>query len=210
MSDFVGTTVFGITGGSGSGKTELVRRLQAHFNAGEISVLTQDNYYHPRDSQELDTDGFENFDVPSAFDLDAFRKDLAKLKSGQEVSREEYIHNKQEHETRFVSIIPSRVIVVEGLFIFLDADIRDQIDYKVFVHTKDNLKVIRRIRRDRLERNYPVDVVLHRCEHHVSPAFDKYIAPMRESADIVINNNDQLDKGVDILAGFIRACLESN
>ena len=83
-------------------------------------------------------------------------------------------------------------------------------DLKIFLHAKENLKVIRRIKRDRIERNYPLDDVLYRYENHVLPSFEKYIKPHQESADIVINNNEQMNMGIQVVLGFIRQRLAEN
>jgi uridine kinase len=99
---------------------------------------------------------------------------------------------------------PAPIIIVEGLFVFHFAEIAESMDMKVYVHAKDNLKVIRRIRRDQVERNYPLDDVLYRYQHHVLPAFEQYIAPYKEDADLVINNNHSFDRAFQVLSGFLR------
>jgi len=96
------------------------------------------------------------------------------------------------------------IIIVEGLFVLHFEQIRSELDYSIFIEARENLKVIRRIKRDQLERNYPLEDVLYRYENHVMIAFDKYIAPYKELTDIVINNNSSFDKGFEILVGFIR------
>ncbi len=100
------------------------------------------------------------------------------------------------------------MIVVEGIFIFHFKKVRNQLDLKVFLHAKENLKVIRRIKRDQVERNYPIEDVLYRYQYHVLPTFERYIQPYMEDADIIITNNSSFDKGLAVLAGFIGEYLE--
>jgi uridine kinase len=97
------------------------------------------------------------------------------------------------------------VVVVEGLFVLHYRKIRNLLDLKVYVHAKENLKVIRRIKRDRIERGYPLDDVLYRYEHHVLPSFEKYVLPYMEIADIVVNNNETFENGLGVLLGFIES-----
>ncbi|MEM9823269.1 MAG: uridine kinase, partial [Bacteroidota bacterium] len=103
---------------------------------------------------------------------------------------------------------PRPIIIVEGLFIFHYKKIRKLLDLKVFIHAKENLKVIRRIQRDGVERNYPLDDVLYRYQNHVLPNFEKYIFPYMDKADLVINNNDNFNIGLKVLSGFLKHQLQ--
>ena len=201
-------TIIGITGGSGSGKTTFIRQLQETFSKYEICVISQDEYYIPRENQWKDDAGFENFDLPASLDLQAFHSDIQKVCGGETVVRKRYVFNNEASGAQVVTYTPAPVIILEGLFVFAHQPIHDIVDFKVFIHAKENLKVIRRIKRDQIERNYPVDVVLYRYEKHVMPAFDQHIKPYYENADIVINNNENFYKGLAILTGFIRNKLD--
>ncbi|MCS6930140.1 MAG: uridine kinase [Saprospiraceae bacterium] len=194
----------GICGGSGSGKTTFVRRLCEHFSPDEVCLLSQDNYYLPRDQQHVDERGEYNFDLPRSFDKKAFRRDLERLRRGEVVEREEYTYNNPVVQPRWIVIQPAPVIVVEGLFIFHYKKIAAQLDLKVFINTKENLKIIRRIYRDQRERNYPLEDVLYKYQYHVMPAYERYILPYREEADLVINNNRHFEQALAVLVGFIR------
>ena len=104
---------------------------------------------------------------------------------------------------------PAPIIIVEGLFVFHFKKIFKKLDLKVYLHAKDNLKVIRRIKRDRVERNYPIEDVLYRYEHHVMPAFERYIQPYIQHADLVVHNNNAFEKGLQVLNGFLKDYLYS-
>jgi uridine kinase len=202
--------VIGICGGSGSGKTSLIRNLRASFAPEEVCIISQDDYYRPLHEQALDERGIHNFDLPQGVDRKALRRDLKKLIAGNAVERMEYTFNNKEAVPNLQVFLPAPVLVVEGLFVFHLKKIRALFDLRIFVYTKDNLTLIRRIRRDRAERNYPVDDVLYRFEHHILPAYERYILPYKDAADLVINNNQQFDQALLVLQGFIKQHLQDS
>ncbi|HHS96176.1 MAG TPA: uridine kinase [Phaeodactylibacter sp.] len=197
-----------ITGGSGSGKTTFIQRIRAAFSEKELCIISQDDYYRPREEQMVDKEGVINFDLPKAIDKESFIRDILLLASGNQVSRPQYNFNNDKATSQMLTFLPAPVIIVEGLFVFHFKKIRKLCDLKIFFHAKDNLKVIRRIKRDQEQRNYPLEDVLYRYEHHVLPAFEKYINPYREKADIIINNNKSFDKAYAILFSFIKDCIK--
>lgn len=199
--------IIGITGGSGSGKTTFIEVLRATFTEEELCIISQDDYYKPMDQQYMDQEGIENFDIPSSIDKKAFAKDIKKLQKGGIVKRLEYTFNNKNVQPKILTFRPAPIILVEGIFVFHYKKVQRLLDLRIFLHAKENLKVIRRIKRDRVERNYPLDDVLYRYEHHVLPTFEKYILPYKEDADIVINNNDDFEKGVEVVKGFIKSKL---
>jgi len=196
--------IIGITGGSGSGKTTFINHLRETFSNKEICIVSQDDYYRPREEQEVDSKGVANFDKPYSIDKKAFNGDIAKLAQGEKVEIVEYTFNNDKKTPKKIVLKPAPIIIVEGLFVFHYKKIRKQLDLKVFIHAKENLKVIRRIHRDRVERNYPLDDVLYRYQNHVLPAFEKYIEPYIEQADLVINNNVSFDNGLQVFKHFLR------
>ena len=196
--------IIGITGGSGSGKTSFIRQLRSKFNEEDICVISQDDYYLPRHEQETDTQGIHNFDLPGSIDKKAFIRDIKRLVAGERVTREEYTFNNPEAEPRLLVFQPAPIIIVEGIFVLHFKKVHRLLDLKVYLHAKENLKVIRRIRRDQVERNYPLDDVLYRYQHHVLPTYERYILPYKDDADIVINNNHYFEMGLEVLGGFVR------
>ncbi|MDX1410012.1 MAG: uridine kinase [Saprospiraceae bacterium] len=197
----------GITGGSGSGKSFLIQQLKKKFTREELAILSQDNYYRKREHQEIDAEGVRNFDLPASFVMDDFARDVQKLIHGETVEREKYTYNNEAADTDRVIVSPAPVVIIEGLFIFYPDSIRDVFDLKIFVDANDVMKLKRRILRDRVERNYPLEDVLYRYEHHVLPAYKAFIEPHKIEADVIINNSKSLERGCELIAGFIRGML---
>lgn len=200
--------IIGISGGSGSGKTSFIRDIKAHFPNGEITLLSQDEYYHPREKQFIDANGIKNFDLPTSIDLDVFVEDIKKLKKGEVVIRQEYTFNNDAVSPKMLKFHPAKILIVEGLFIFHHAAIRSLLDFRIMIYASSAITVIRRIHRDRIERNYPLEDVLYRYEHHVLPAYEQYIEPYIDDVDIVINNNKNYHKALDMFVNYLK--LESS
>ncbi len=201
--------LIGITGGSGSGKTTLVQRLRSAFSERDLCVVSQDDYYRPIQEQQLDENGEVNFDLPESFDYEAFHEDIQKLTAGIPVERPEYTFNNAGKNAGIKRLAPAPILVVEGIFIFHYPRIRNLFNLKIFVHAHENLKIIRRIRRDGLERGYDLNTVMYQYEKHVMPSFQKYIEPYREEADLILNNNMNLDKGINVVVGFLESKLKA-
>ncbi len=198
------TFIIGISGGSGSGKTSFIRDIKAHFSPEEICFLSQDDYYRPREQQREDENGIKNFDLPESINMDEYFLDLIKLTNGIAVEREEYTFNNNLKELKTIQLKPAPVIVVEGLFVFNEPRLFEMTDLRIIIHATDTQKIIRRIKRDRVERNYPLEDVLYRYENHVLPAFEAYIHPFLNKVDLIINNNKSYEKGKDMLIAYLK------
>lgn len=196
--------IIGITGGSGSGKTSFIKELRQAFSESELCIISQDDYYFSREQQEVDENGVQNFDLPSSINKKDFLQDIEKLIAGQTVKKTEYTFNNKDAVPTVKYFRPAPIIIVEGLFVFHYKKIRKLLDLKVFFYAQENLKVIRRIKRDQVERGYPIEDVLYRYERHVMPSFKKYIEPYKEEADLVINNNAKFELGLQVIIGFIK------
>ncbi len=199
--------IIGITGGSGSGKTTFIKRLRSMFTERELCIISQDEYYRPRDHQKTDEIGIRNFDLPFSIDQDHFIRDIRRISSGQLVQKQEYTFNNEQKTAGVISYEPAPVIIAEGLFVFFSEELRDLMDLKIFIYAKENLKVIRRIKRDQLERNYPLEDVLYRYENHVMPSYETFIKPFIHEADLVVNNNKNFERALEVLSGFISSRL---
>lgn len=199
--------IIGISGGSGSGKTTFLRKLREEFPIEQLCIMSMDDYYRPRETQVIDENGVKNFDLPESIDGMAFYHDIQKLRAGQAFEREEYTFNNEKAIAKTISYTPAPVIVVEGLFIFHNPEIFDILDLKILIDADNVKKLIRRVKRDSEERNYPLDDVLYRYEHHVLPCYEKYIKPYTKDIDVIINNNNKFQPGLDLVVGFLRSRL---
>ncbi len=196
--------IIGISGGSGSGKTTFLNALRASFPVNEVCFISLDDYYRPRETQKLDAAGIRNFDLPESIEVETLRRDLNRLIAGETIEKTEYAFNNELAQPGKKTFHPAPVIVIEGLFIYHYPRIRELFDLKLFIHAEDNYKLIRRIKRDQKERNYPVEDVVYRYEKHVMPSYDKYIRPYMAEADLVINNNSPFSESIKVIKTFIR------
>lgn len=195
--------IIGIAGGSGSGKTTFLKRIGLKFPKEEICIISQDEYYKPRETQLIDENGVTNFDLPTSIDVAYFAKDLQTLLDGEIVTKKEYTFNNDLAKAKTLTFKPTKVIIVEGIFIFHYLPIMELLDFKIYIDARDDLKVIRRIKRDQIERNYPVEDVLYRYEHHVMPAYEKFTKPYKQSADVIINNHSNFESALDMVTSFL-------
>lgn len=197
--------IVGITGGSASGKTLFLKRLLSTFDSGEVCLISQDNYYKPKDLQPVDAQGVHNFDTPYSIDFEQYATDLRKIQDGKTVNREEYTFNNSSKKPRMLTFTPAPVIVVEGIFVFYYPELADLLDLKIFIDAKDHIMLKRRIIRDKVERGYDLEDVLYRYEMHVMPTYEKYIRPFKDKADLIIPNNYNFDKALEVIRAYLRA-----
>lgn len=202
--------VIGVAGGSASGKTLFLKRLKESLPAESVSIISQDNYYRPKSEQTCDENGQVNFDLPTSINKEAFRNDLQNLLNGQSLSLAEYTFNNTGQLPLTIHINPAPILVVEGLFVFHYPEIRSLLDLRVYLDVREEIKLDRRIKRDRDERGYPESVVRYQWEHHVTPSYKKFLKPYRDDSHIIITNNITFDKGLAVLADHLRYRLEND
>jgi len=195
--------IVGITGGSGVGKTTLIDVLYKTFQ-GEISTLSLDNYYKPKELQAKDTNGIVNFDLPSALYTQDLEEDLNDLFNQKSIKQKVYHFNQPNRKEEFKIIEPNKILIVEGLFVMHYAFIRNRLDYSVYLSVDEESQLERRLKRDVEERNYDKDEVLYQWTEHVIPAYKNYILPYKNSSDIIITNNKSFDANIDTLIETIR------
>lgn len=194
----------GITGGSASGKTLFLDKLLNFFEAGQICLISQDNYYRPRNLQPIDDLGIPNFDTPESIDFKQYADDIRKIQNGETVTRQEYTFNNPNKTPRMLTFAPAPVVLVEGIFVLYYPELASLLDLRIFIDAKDYIKVKRRILRDKVERGYDLDDVLYRYEKHVMPTYEKYIEPFKHDADIIIPNNRGFDKALDVVKTYLK------
>ena len=195
--------VIGITGGSGSGKTLFLKTLLDSFDPNQVTCISQDDYYLPREHQLVDKNGEFNFDRPESIDFEHFASDLRELSQGKTVVKEEYTFNNPNTKPKTLLRQPASVILVEGIFIFHYQKIVNLIDLKIFIEAREHIKLKRRLKRDREERGYEADDVLYKYENHIMPSYQKYIEPHKEIADLVVPNNVDFANALEVVKAFV-------
>ncbi|MCG8577717.1 MAG: uridine kinase [Flavobacteriales bacterium] len=199
MIDFI----IGITGGSGVGKTTLIDHLRSEFGS-DVSVFSLDNYYLPKETQKLDENGVVNFDLPTALDVEAIEKDVNTLMKGKTVQLSRYNFNNPSTEEEILTVHPSRLLIVEGLFVMHYAFLREKLNLSVYLSVEEELQLQRRLKRDVEERNYTYEDVMYQWKNHVLPAYDNYVRPYKKEVDLIITNNTAFDENIDTLISVIR------
>ena len=195
--------VVGITGCSASGKSFIVEYLKERIPSSEVSFIFQDNYYKKREDQSKDKNGNYNFDLPSSFLNSELVEDIITLKKGNKVSRKEYNFNNPNIKQENIVVFPRRIIVLEGLFILSDPNIKELIDHKIFIDSKTEIMLDRRIRRDSKMRGYDRIDVEYKFENHVIPSFMKYILPEKNNADFIVENNGNGNRAAKLVYGYV-------
>lgn len=197
--------VVGVAGGSGSGKTTMVRGLRDLLPPGEVCLISQDDYYHPIEQQPLDANGQVNFDLPQCLDLDRLTRDIRSLLAGGSLRRREYTFNMACSEDRWLEIQPAPVILIEGLFVLHHGPLRELLDLKVFVDTDLDRQLERRLARDMAERGYSAEAIHYQWQYHVLPAYRMYLEPYREHCDLHLDNGSDARAAVSSLYSRVLA-----
>ena len=177
--------LIGVAGGTGSGKTTLTRHLKEHFGDA-VTVIGHDSYYKRQEGRTFEERSIVNYDHPDAFDTDLLIRHLKELKAGRPIQCPVYSYADHNRTDRTVEILPSRVIVVEGILIFQDAALRDMFDIKIFVETDADERILRRCLRDVEERGRTLQSVAEQYLATVKPMHEMYVEPTRKYADIVV------------------------
>lgn len=185
--------IVGICGGSGSGKTTLLDKLSEYYAYLNPSVFSMDNYYKPIEKQVIDDNGKVNFDLPTALDERRLVDDLYRLLQGEEITVKEYHFNAPPDLDTSVIIKPSRLIIVEGLFLFHYEKVRGILDYSIFISVSPEEQLDRRIKRDQENRGYSKEEILYQWEHHVMPCYHNYLLPYQSLADFRFRNDNNAD-----------------
>jgi uridine kinase len=194
--------IVGITGGSGVGKTTLIKKLYKEFE-GKITTLSLDNYYKPKHEQVIDENGVTNFDLPTALDTNQLKKDLLQLLENKPIKQKIYTFNNPEKEDEFLIIEPNEILIVEGLFVMHYPFLKERLNYSVYLSVKSELQLERRLKRDITERNYTEESIIYQWENHVIPAYDEFVRPYKPLADLIITNNEHFDENIHVLTDII-------
>lgn len=178
--------IIGIAGGSGSGKSTFAGRLRDAF-PDSVSVISCDNYYLPHDDIPLEERALLNYDAPEALEFSLMVRHLEALRNGQPALCPVYDFTLHTRSDRVTEILPRPVILIDGILIFHDPALRACMDLKIYVETDADERILRRARRDMLERGRDLDSVIHQYLTTVKPMHNTYVNPTKEFADIILN-----------------------
>lgn len=199
--------VIGIAGGSGSGKTTLLKRIIETFGPA-ITVISHDNYYKRHDELTYEERCKLNYDEPAALETDLMVRQLEQLRQGQEILCPVYdftVHNRSDETIR---IRPEKVIIVEGILIFENPQLRDLMDIKIFVDADADVRICRRIKRDVNKRGRSLESVITQYQETVKPMHEKYVEPSKKFADIVVPQGGKNLVALAMIQGYISRFLE--
>ena len=204
MSDVI---TIGIAGGTGSGKTTITRRILDEFG-GDVSVLYHDNYYKRHDDIPFSERKKLNYDHPNAFDTPLLVQHLDALRAGQAVECPTYDYTVHNRAAETITVTPAKVIVVEGILIFAEPELRERLDIKLFVDTDADVRILRRIVRDVRDRGRDLESIVTQYLTTVKPMHEAFVEPSKRNADIIVPNGGENTAAVEMLAHHIRNLIE--
>ena len=196
--------VIGVAGGSGSGKTTVVRRILEALGDARVPVLEHDRYYRDRNDLRLEERAALNYDHPDSLETDLLVRHLHELRAGRAVELPTYDFARHARQSATVPVSPRKAIIVEGILIFADAALRDLMDVKVFVDADDDTRFIRRLQRDISERGRTVASVIEQYLGTVKPMHLEFVEPSKRYADIIIPLGGHNTVAIDVLLTLIR------
>nr|WP_321246287.1 uridine kinase [uncultured Psychroserpens sp.] len=195
--------IIGIAGGTGCGKTTVVNQILNELPEGEVGIISQDSYYMDTSHLSYDERVKINFDHPRSIDFELLEEHLKELKAGNAIEQPVYSFVKHNRTGDTIKTNPRKVIIVEGILILTNPELRKMFDIKIFVHADSDERLIRRLKRDITERGRDIDEVLTRYQTTLKPMHQQFIEPMKEYADIIIPNNKYNTVAVNIVKTII-------
>ena len=199
--------IVGIAGGSASGKTTVVNKIKEFFGDG-ITVIGHDNYYKAHNDMTYEERALLNYDHPNAFDTERMIEDVKKLKTGKTVDIPVYDYSIHNRSDKTQTIAPQRVVVLEGILLLYDAQLRELMDAKVYVDAPADERLVRRIRRDMAERERSLQSVLSQYQDTVRPMHEQFVEPTKAYADVIIPRGGENHVGIGILRCFLEQKLK--
>ena len=199
--------VIGIAGGSGSGKTTLMKNLVSRFG-DVVTVLSHDNYYRRHDELPYEERCKLNYDEPAAFETDLMVRQLGLLRQGIAIDCPVYDFTVHNRSNETIHVVPKRVIIVEGILIFENEELRNLMDIRIFVDTDADIRLCRRVKRDVNKRGRTLESVLQQYQQTVKPMHEKYVEPSKKYANLVVLEGGKNLVALDMIMGRIQRHLD--
>ena len=197
--------VIGVAGGSGSGKTTVVRRIVDSLGPEQVTWLDHDRYYRDRNDLRLEERAALNYDHPDALETDLLVEHVRALKAGRAIEAPQYDFTRHARLAQTDEFVPRRALIVEGILVFTDASLRELMDLKVFVDTDSDTRFIRRLQRDVAERGRTMDSVIDQYQSTVKPMHLEFVEPSKRYADVIIPLGGHNTVAVDLLLTMLRS-----
>lgn len=202
--------IIAIAGGSASGKSTVVEEIVASLKSVEITVICHDDYYKDQSHMKMEERLKTNYDHPSSLDNELFVKHLKALIDGNAIDKPQYDFVNHTRKTETVKVAPTKIIIIEGILVLEEKAIRDLSDVKIFVKCDEDVRFIRRLKRDIEERGRTLDNVITQYLTTVKPMFNKYVNPSSRHADLIIPNDNKHDVAVEFLVAKIKDILNGD
>ncbi|UUC47149.1 uridine kinase [Flavobacterium cerinum] len=195
--------IIGIAGGTGSGKTTVVHQIMNELPETEVGIISQDSYYKATHNLNFDERALINFDHPRAIDFELLVSHLKDLKEGKTIDQPVYSFVTHNRTDDTIVTHPRKVMIVEGILILTNPELRDMFDVKIFVHADSDERLIRRLKRDIAERGRDMEEVLNRYQSTLKPMHEQFIEPSKAYADIIIPNDKYNTVAIDVVRAVI-------
>ncbi len=199
--------IIGIGGGTGSGKTTVVRKIIETLPDGSVAVIPQDSYYNDQSDLPLEVRKRTNFDHPDAFEWPLLAHQIEELRHGHAIEQPTYSYITCTRLSETVHVEPKDVIIVEGIMALYDRSLRDLMDLKIFVDAGADERLLRVIQRDIAERGHPLEMLIDKYRNILKPMHDEFIEPTKQFADIIIPNGGNNERAIAMMQMYIRAAL---
>lgn len=199
--------IIGIAGGTGSGKTTVVRKIVDTLPPNTVAVIPQDSYYNDQSDLPLEVRKKTNFDHPDAFEWPLLAHQIEELRKGNAIEQPTYSYLTCTRLEETVHVEPRDVIIVEGIMALYDRKLREQMDLKIFVDAEPDERLLRVIERDMAERGHPLEMLIEKYRNVLKPMHDEFIEPEKQYADIIIPNGGENKRAIAMMQMYILSAL---
>ena len=197
--------IIGIAGGTGSGKTTVVRKIVESLPHNSVAIIPPDSYYKNQWDVPEELRKLTNFDHPNAFDWPLLAHQIEQLKFGKAIEQPTYSYLTCTRQEATIHVEPHEVIIVEGIMALYDKDLREQMDLKIFVDAEPDERLLRVIERDIAERGHPLEMLIEKYRNVLKPMHDEFIEPSKQHADIIIPNGGDNTRAIAMMQQYIRS-----
>lgn len=198
--------VIGIAGGSGSGKTTLTNQIAAQFKE-QVTIITHDSYYKAHNDMDYEERSRLNYDHPNALETDLMIEHLKALKNGESIECPIYDYTIHNRSNNTITIVPNKVIIVEGILIFENKELCDLMDIRIYVDTDADLRILRRIKRDVMERARSLESVMNQYIETVKPMHEQFVEPSKKNANIIVPEGGYNQPAMEMIQNHIQSFL---